>query len=121
MKSMKWKRNNFTDSILRKVERNLGKIISAYTLLIVASTYNFTKVQVESAEAINKVNVEKLNFQSSQIELLKAENEQYKNWLLENEKANPVMYNKFKDMQKQISLLQEQLKANHSLTSKLKW
>lgn len=114
MQTIKWKKKSFTDSVLKKIEGNIGKIIFAYTALIITCTNGFTKVQVESAESINKVNIEKLNFQSSQIEILKAENEQYKNWLLENEKTNPVIYEKFKAMQNQILSLQSKLNSSEA-------
>ncbi|WP_225758925.1 hypothetical protein [Leclercia sp. Marseille-Q4284] len=107
------KRKKWSQVLLNGAENNFGKVMFAYTVSVIIGTYSISKIQTESAESINRMNQEKIEYYYKQIENLRAENEQYKKWLLESEKATPVMYEKFTQMQAQIVTLKADINSQH--------
>lgn len=105
-----YKRKKFATRMSSVLQKHSGAIFLTYTLSIFISAYTLVQSRVETEKAITNQYKIKLDLLEKDMAQIKSENSQYKEWLLENEKINPILYEKFKNLNEEISELRRKEK-----------
>ena len=113
------KKKRKIDQLIPFFQHNAGKAIVIYTIGVFASAYSLVQSQVDSANAIKNQYMVKLDLVEKENNELKSEIKQYRDWLIENEKINPYLYEKFKGMENELYRLNNEINTN-SLNNKPK-
>ncbi|MDZ5700949.1 hypothetical protein [Enterobacter ludwigii] len=105
-----YKRKKFITGLGDSLQKHSVTVLITYTLSIFISAYTLVQSRVETEKSITNQYKIKLDLLEKDMSQIKLENEQYKTWLLENEKINPTLYEKFQKLNAENAELRREKK-----------
>lgn len=108
-----YKRKKFITGLGDSLQKHSVTVLITYTLSIFISAYTLVQSRVETEKSITNQYKIKLDLLEKDMSQIKLENEQYKAWLLENEKINPTLYEKFQKLNAENAELRREKKETN--------
>ena len=115
-----YKRKKFITGLGDSLQKHSVTVLITYTLSIFISAYTLVQSRVETEKSITNQYKIKLDLLEKDMSQIKLENEQYKAWLLENEKINPTLYEKFQKLNAENAELRREKKERKRKKKKKK-
>lgn len=108
-----YKRKKLITVLGDSLQKHSVTVLITYTLSIFISAYTLVQSRVETEKSITNQYKIKLDLLEKDMSQIKLENEQYKTWLLENEKINPTLYEKFQKLNAENAELRREKKETN--------
>ena len=108
-----YKRKKFITGLGDSLQKHSVTVLITYTLSIFISAYTLVQSRVETEKSITNQYKIKLDLLEKDMSQIKLENEQYKAWLLENEKINPTLYENFQKLNAENAELRREKKETN--------
>lgn len=103
-----YKRKKIRTIVADGLQKHSAAVLITYTLSIFISAYTLVQSRVETEKSITNQYKIKLDLLEKDMAKIEVENQQYKSWLLENEKVSPVLYEKFEKLNMEIANLRSE-------------